>query len=423
MSNPLALLPMAIAAGSGRMNEYEAQQLVAAGFTLLQRSAALVRALSGRRAAILLPTSPAYVTALAASDGRGAVLIDPLASPAAIAFQCADADVGAVFTRSPFVARVPAGITIVLLDDAPRTARVIFNGTSRHVDLGSHHGLSLEGERGAPGRDEEAAIIYRSTARGTPLGTVLTHANLLANARAIVQAFDISAEDHVLALLPFARAFGFTVTGVAPLLAGARVTTMDRMHPARAVEALGTGITHVGGVPSLFDALLAAIERRPATVRHGALRVCVCGGGTASVELQDRWANATGVELRQGYGVTEASPACLFNDVAHANARGTLGRPLPGVEIALLPVAEFVTAHERAAASATMPVADGVTGEICVRGTNVFRGYLHDRIGSRTPRDGWLRTGDLGARNPDGTVSWRGSGEADDARRRGSTTR
>ena len=79
MSDPLALLPLALAAGGGRIGAaagdiLDAQQLVAAGLTLLQRSAPLVRALSGKRSAILLPTSPQFLTALAASEGRGAVL-------------------------------------------------------------------------------------------------------------------------------------------------------------------------------------------------------------------------------------------------------------------------------------------------------------------------------------------------------------
>ena len=95
MSDPLGLLPIAIAAGGGHVDGLEAQQLVAAGLTLLQRSAPLVRALSGRRAAILLPTSPVFLTALAASEGRGAVLINPLASRAEAAYQIADANAGA----------------------------------------------------------------------------------------------------------------------------------------------------------------------------------------------------------------------------------------------------------------------------------------------------------------------------------------
>ena len=193
MSDPLALLPLALAAGGGRIGAiggetFDAQQLVAAGLTLLQRSAPLVRALSAKRAAILLPTSPQYLTALAASEGRGAVLVNPLAAPAEIAYQCRDANVGAVLTAGSLAARVPAGMPHVLLDDAPRTARVVTPDRTHDVDLGSHHGLSIEGERGVRGRDEEAVIVYTSAMRGTALGAVLTHANLLANARATVDA-------------------------------------------------------------------------------------------------------------------------------------------------------------------------------------------------------------------------------------------
>src|SRR4051812_18961462 len=175
MSDPLALLPLALASGGGHLNDFEAQQLVAAGLTLLQRSAPLVRALAGRRSAILLPTSPAFLTALAASEGRGAVLINPLAAAPEIAYQCRDADVGAVFTTAALAPRLPAGLPVVLLDEVPRSARVVVDGTTRQVDLGSHHGLALEGERGAPGRDEEAVIVYTSAMRGMPLGAVLTH--------------------------------------------------------------------------------------------------------------------------------------------------------------------------------------------------------------------------------------------------------
>jgi acyl-CoA synthetase (AMP-forming)/AMP-acid ligase II len=107
VSDPLGLLPIAIAAGGGRVDGFEARQLVTAGLTLLQRSAPLVRALSGRRSAILLPTSPAYVMALAASEGRGAVLINPLASRVEAAYQITDANVGAVFTTTELVGRLP----------------------------------------------------------------------------------------------------------------------------------------------------------------------------------------------------------------------------------------------------------------------------------------------------------------------------
>jgi long-chain acyl-CoA synthetase len=406
LSDPLALLPLALAAGGGRLNDFEAQQLVAAGLTLLQRSAPLVRALAGRRAAILLPTSPAFLTALAASEGRGAVLVNPLAAPLEIAFQCTDATVGAIFTTTAFASRLPAGVPVVLLDDAPRTARVIAGGTTRDVDLGSHHGLTLEGERDAPGRDEEAVIVYTSAMRGTPLGAVLTHANLLANARATVSAVDNSADDHVLALLPFSHLFGLTVTASAPLLVGARVTTMERFQPGRAAELLADGITEVVGVPAVFQAMLQIIERRGIDLKGGALRVCVCGGAELSRDLQDRWADVTGTELRQGYGLTEAAPVCLFNRVDRPNARGTLGVAYPGVGVAILPPASYPSGAPPDRGDVPLP--DGVTGEICVRGENVFRGYLRDGQAGLPRRGAWLCTGDRGVRAPDGTVSFRG---------------
>ena len=417
MSEPLALLPLALAAGGGRLRAagdrtgFEAQQLVAGGLTLLQRSAPLVRALTGKRSAILLPTSPAFLTALAASEGRGAVLINPLAAPAEIAFQCRDANVGALFTTSAFAARAPNDVALVLLDDAPRAARVIADGREREVDLGSHFGLSLEGERDAPGRDEEAAILYTSAMRGTPLGAVLTHANLLANARSTRDAAANTADDHVLALLPFSHLFGLTVTASAPLLAGAQVTTMERFNPFRAAELLAGGITEVVGVPAVFMALLSAIERSGLQLRGSALRLCICGGAPLPRELQDRWADATGVELRQGYGLTEGAPVCLFNRVDRPNARGTLGVPLPGVDVAIFPPTKYTDAANASAgaiASGAEPLTDGEAGEICVRGPNVSPGYLHNGGAGLPRRDGWLCTGDAGRRNADGTVTFLG---------------
>lgn len=404
MSDPLALLPLALAAGGGSVNDVEAQQLVAAGLTLLQRSAPLVRALGGRRAAILLPTSSAFLTALAASEGRGAVLVNPLAAPAEIAFQCRDADVGAIFTTAAFAPRLPAHLPYVLLDDAPRSARVVANGAVKQVDLGSHHGLSLAGERDVAGRDEEAAVVYTSAMHGTPLGAVLTHANLLANARATVDALANTADDHVLALLPFAQLFGLTVTGAAPLLAGGRVTTMERFHPARAVELLASDVTEVVGVPAVFHALLEAAARRRLGLRGGVLRLCVCGGAPLSEELQDRWAEATGVELRQGYGLTEAAPVCLFSRVDRPNVRGALGSPYPGVEVAIRPPADYSGDAARLPEAGTAALPDGAAGEICVRGASVSRGYLHDGDAGLPRRDGWLYTGARGVRDGDGSV-------------------
>jgi long-chain acyl-CoA synthetase len=399
MTDPLAVLPLAAAAGGGRLDAHDAPQLVAAGLTLLRRSAAVVRALQDRRSAILLPTSPAFLVALAASEGHGAVLVNPLAAPAEIAYQIADADVGVVFTTSALAARVPAGVTLVLLDDAPRAARVVVDGTAREIALDTHQGdaLDLVGSTETEGRDEEAAIVYTSAMAGRPLGAVLTHRNLISNARATIEAAEITPLEHALAVLPFSHLFGLVVSGLAPLLAGGRVTTMERFHPIRAVDAIEReGITLLVGVPAVFAALVQAIERRGARLDAAALRLCICGGAPLPIALQERWHALTGVELRQGYGLTEAGPVCLFNRVALPNRLGTLGVPLPGVAVEVREV------------QGGAPLAAGSEGEICVRGPNVSPGYLRDGALGLGRHGDWLRTGDLGVQRDDGTIEFRG---------------
>lgn len=397
MNDPLSLLPFALAGGGGTINGMPAEQAVAAGVTLLQRSAPLVRALAGRRVALLLPNGPAFLTALAAAEGRGAVLVNRLAAPPEIAHQLADADVGAVFTLSTLAARLPAHLLRVELDEAPRSALVVRDGTERVVDLGSHVGFRLEGEQGVDGRDEEAAIVYTSAMEGTPLGAILTHRNLLANARAAVEAAGITAADRVLAPLPWSNLFGLVVTGAAPLLAGAAVIAPGHFTPPAALETLEDGgVTMIVGVPSVYRALLAALERRGGPLRVPALRLCICGGAPLEPELQDRWEQATGVELRQGYGLTEAGPVCAFNRVGRPNRRGTLGEPFPGVEVTIQdPDSGAIRA-------------DGEVGEICVRGPTVSAGYVGGASTGLARRGGWLRTGDLGVRGADGYVSFRG---------------
>jgi long-chain acyl-CoA synthetase len=397
MSNPLALLPLALGAHGGVMDGLPAAQLVGAGLTLLQRSAPLARHLYGRRAALLLPTSPQFLIGLAASDGRGAVLLNPLCSAEELAHQCQDAAVGAVFTITAFADRLPAALPVVLLDDAPHRATVVIDGVSTAVDLGTHHGLALEGDADADGSDEEASVVYTSAMTGRPLGAILTHRNLLANARATVHAAALTSVDHVLALLPYSHLFGMTVTLSAPLLAGARITTMSRFNPLKAVDLLvDSAITMLTGVPAVYIAMLTAIERRGGTIDVPSLRVCICGGAALPVWVQRKWETATGCELRQGYGLTEAGPVCLFNRVDRPNRVGTLGLAYPGADVSVR--------AERSAA----PLPIGTSGEICVRGSLVGPGYVSGNADGLQRVDGWLQTGDQGSIDADGYVTFEG---------------
>lgn len=410
------LLTLRAAAGGGSVDGQPAAALVAAGFTLLQRCPALVRAVAGQRAALLLPTSPQFLTALAACEGRGAVLVNPLASAAEIAHQLTDAAVGAALTVSAMQHKLPPSLPRVLLDEAPTQALFLAGAddpAATPVDLGSHFGLDLEGDADASGRDEECAVVYTSAMRGRPLGAVLTHRNLITNARQTLQAASQSPDDHLLALLPFSHLFGLTVSLMAPLFAGARVTTMPRFKAITAVDVIERdGITEIVGVPAVFAGMLAALERRGGGLRAPALRLCICGGAPLPAALQQRWLAATGVELRQGYGLTEASPVAIFSALQHENVHGVLGLPFPGVQVSIRDP------------NSSAECAVGAPGEICIAGDTVFRGYVGEvgppgslrpvPASTRAASDGlrtvngWLHTGDRGLQRPDGRVEFLG---------------
>lgn len=419
------LLPLRAAAGGGSVDGFPASQLVSAGFTLLQRSIPLVRALAGKRAAILLPSSPQFLVALAACDGRGAVLVNPLAAAAEVAHQMRDADVGAVFTVKALASKIPDHLPRVLLDEAPtRATFTVPGGDDQSIDLGSHFGLSVEGDAEAAGRDEECAIVYTSAMQGIPMGAVLTHRNLMVNARQTVEAAANVSGDHLLAVLPFSHLFGLTVSLMAPLFVGAKVTTMPRFNAINAVDLLETGgITEIVGVPAVFAGMLAVLARRGGKLKSDSLRLCICGGAALPVELQEQWELATGIPLRQGYGLTEASPVALFNRVSEPNVLGTLGLPFPGVRVSIRDPQN----------SSELGV--GIAGEICIAGETVFSGYVSEmptpgamragnvrrsdgtaaaspnsRESSRGLRsvNGWLHTGDRGLLRADGRVEFAG---------------
>ncbi len=240
----MALTPLRIAAAGGSVDGHPATALVAAGFTLLQRSAPLVRALAGRRSAILLADPARFLVALAASDGRGALVLDPRAP---LAPQLHAGNVGAVLTTRALSAQLgDIPITRVLLDDAPLAATVISTvgaaqaaaatpagSTSVRVDLGSHFGLALEALADEPGRPEECVLFAD--------GSVLTHRALLDGApppgRSSAQGHSSDApgaRGHALdptsargpdpAPFDVSSPSAFVATFIAPLLAGAVLT-------------------------------------------------------------------------------------------------------------------------------------------------------------------------------------------------------
>jgi hypothetical protein len=229
MSDPLALVPFAVAAGGGQLGGVPASQLVAAGVTLLQRAAPLVRALAGRRSAVLLPpTTPtntpagAWLVALAASDGRGMVVLAPAANGGRLPALCEMHHIGALFTTrhtlEAWQADVPRAMPVVLLDDAPASARVqsADGALDRLIDLGTHFGIPVEGDPAVDGADEECLVMVDGETT-----QVLTHRAVLRAARS-QQPTPLDVVPGVLAHMAPSR-LPALITEVSTLLAGGHV--------------------------------------------------------------------------------------------------------------------------------------------------------------------------------------------------------
>ncbi len=218
---------------------------------------------------------------------------------------------------------------------------------------------------------DPAMIAYTSGTTGRPKGAVLSHANLLAGAQALVEAWGWTPADRLVLALPLFHMHGLGVGVNGTLLAGASAVVLPAFSPDAVADAVRDhDATMFFGVPTMW-ARLAASPRLP---ELAALRLLVSGSAPLPPDLFEAVRSATGQAPLERYGMSET--VMLAANPLHGERRaGTVGRPLPGVEIRL---------------------ADG--GGVEVRGPNVFAGYWRQRAATEAAftADGWFRTGDLG---------------------------
>lgn len=216
-----------------------------------------------------------------------------------------------------------------------------------------------------------ALIGFTSGTSGQPKGAVHTHASLLAGARAVVDAWEWSAEDRLLHTLPLFHMHGLGIALHGALLAGASTVLLGRFGVDEVVASAGeAGATMFFGVPTMY----ARLARSPHAVALRRLRLLVSGSAPLPTELFHAVANLAGQPPLERYGMTET--VVLTSNPLHGERRaGTVGRPLPGVELRLAP-----------------------DGAVEVRGPNLFTGYWgrDGDTGSAFTVDGWFRTGDVG---------------------------
>lgn len=244
--------------------------------------------------------------------------------------------------------------------------------------------------------DAVAAILFTSGSEKAPKAVPLTHRNILANQAGTLGAIGPTARDSILSFLPMFHSFGFTVTGLLPLMAGVRVVhhpdPTDAGALARKIAAYRP--TLVAGTPAFIEHILE--RARPGEL--DSLRLIFVGAEKCPAALFEKARRTVpGAELVEGYGVTECSPVIAANR-PDANRPGSVGLPLPGVEAT---VTDLETGD-------VLPA--GKMGMLMVHGPSVFPGYLGDEASPFVERRGkrWYVTGDLAEFDADGFLHFRG---------------
>jgi long-chain acyl-CoA synthetase len=237
--------------------------------------------------------------------------------------------------------------------------------------------------------DAPAVLIFTSGTTGKPKGAILTHGNLLANCDSCRCAIRVSGEDTFVSILPFFHSYGATVSMLLPLFCGSKNVLMPQFLALETLQAVQAHrATIVAGVPTMYAVMLQIKE--PGALDVSSLRFVVSGGAALPTEVCLGFERAFGVPIVEGYGPTEASPVVSCNPTDGSRKIGSVGPPLPGVEVMI-------------ADDDMNALALGQIGEICVRGPNVMTGYHNaSELTAQTIVDGWLRTGDLGRLDEDG---------------------
>jgi len=240
-----------------------------------------------------------------------------------------------------------------------------------------------------------AALLYTGGTTGRPKGAMLTHRNLVANAHQVI-AWDpnlVPGKDVAVGVLPGFHAYGliFALTAVLIGATTVQLPTFDLELLFRATKKLHPTI--FPGVPPIYSQMLAA--DRNALRPFKSLRSCISGAMRLPSETVDAFKAATGCQLVEGYGLTEAAPVVCCNPIG-VNARpGTVGIPLPNTEVMIIDEHDGVR-----------ELPPGEAGELIVRGPQIFAGYWHETADTAVMlRNGWLRTGDIAVMSPDGFLT------------------
>jgi long-chain acyl-CoA synthetase len=328
---------------------------------------------------ILLKNSPAYIEALYAALKLGATVvpINSFLKPPEIQHIIDDCSLKHLIISADF-AEITSKLQSINLIAHPFPTPLSSHSTIPPL----HHSIPPT---------SLALIIYTSGTTGKPKGAMLTHHNIASNVQSCTAVLEETSDDRLTLFLPMFHSFMLTVCIFMPLSLGAGIVLIKSVHPFRSAlrEMIRHRATIFIGIPQVYQALAQA--KIPFWL-HWMLkfRMAVSGAAPLPQETIRQFEQKMRFPLLEGYGLSEASPVVSFNPIHGVRKPGSVGLPLPGIEV------KIFDDHDN-----ELPA--GQVGEIVVRGPNVMQGYFnHPEETAATLRNNWLHTGDMGKKDDDG---------------------
>lgn len=360
---------------SDASGEYSGAQLLAAATDVARRCASASPSPDGERIAILASPGLAYVSSLLAVWLRGAMAVPlcPEHPPAEIAYVIADADVHAVIV-DPRLAHLLPTISVPVISAPTRWSDVDTTAQFAAAALDA---------------STPALMLYTSGTTGKPKGVVHSHATTNAQIACLVEAWEWTADDRIPHFLPLHHVHGLVNKLLCPLWVGARCDMFTRFDAGTVLDAMAADpYTIFMAVPTIYSKAISAWEQADSetqqrwTAACRRLRVMISGSAALAVPVLERWQAISGHTLLERYGMTEVGIA-LTNPLHGERRPGYVGAPLPGMFVRVVDDGAVVEG-------------DAVSGELQVRGANVFVEYWRrpEETAASFTEDGWFRTGD-----------------------------
>lgn len=341
----------------------------------------------GDKVSLLMPNGVEYIIAYFACFKLGALAgpINSLLKPPEIAFVIANSEAKALIANSEFLSQIESiegelpNLDAVIEFDFEERATQGFSSQREHLPV-----AGLE-------RDDEAIIIYTSGTTGKPKGCLLTHGNLIANARQIANWLGFTENDRLLTVMPLFHMNAVSVTTMTPLYAGGSSVVSPKFSATRFWKVISDyQVTSFGSVATMLAMLLEKYpDGVPAGLKSEQLRFAMCGSAPVPAEVMKRFEETFNCLVVEGYGLSESTCRSTFNPPNRRRRPGSCGMPIGN---------EMMVIDEEG-----REVPDGELGEIVLRGENILKGYYKNPEANETAfRGGWFHTGDVAYRDADG---------------------